>query len=120
MSRVEDRLDHILDAIDQIDALLAERGLEKVMQDRIVRAAFERFVEIISEASRHIPAGLKARHDDIPWRRIADIGNHLRHGYDNIDLAVYWKLVSGRDLQFLKETVLAMQAELAMKTGEKP
>ena len=81
------------------------------MQDRIARADFERFVEIISEASRHIPTELKTRHEDIQWRRIADIGNHLRHGYDGIVLAVLWKLVSSGDLQRLRAAALAMKSD---------
>jgi uncharacterized protein with HEPN domain len=38
-------------------------------------------LEIISEASRHIPDDLKELAPDIPWRQIAAIGNLLRHEY---------------------------------------
>jgi uncharacterized protein with HEPN domain len=41
----------------------------------------ERLVEIISEASRHIPEVLKHRYPAVSWRSIADIGNILRHDY---------------------------------------
>ena len=52
----------------------------------------ERGVEIISEASRHLTPELKARHPEIPWQKIAGIGNVLRHSYENIAAPVMWKL----------------------------
>ncbi|MBB3978993.1 uncharacterized protein with HEPN domain [Rhizobium azooxidifex] len=71
----------MLDAIEQIERMLAEKTLEDLNGDRYLRAAYERFLEILSEASRHVPPDLKDAFPDIPWRRIADIGNHLRHAY---------------------------------------
>ena len=44
-----------------------------------------RALEIISEASRHVPAEAKARLTNIPWRNIAAIGNKLRQEYDITD-----------------------------------
>ena len=53
----------------------------------------ERGVEIISEASRRLPDILKARHPDIPWPKVAGIGNGLRHDYESIAPQVMWALV---------------------------
>jgi uncharacterized protein with HEPN domain len=53
----------------------------------------ERGVEIISEASRHLTDELKARHPEIPWPKVAGIGNVLRHDYESIAAPVMWKLV---------------------------
>jgi len=39
-----------------------------------------RNLEIVSEASRHVPANLKTKAAHIPWREIADFGNIIRHG----------------------------------------
>ncbi len=50
-------------------------------------------IEIISEASRRLPDTLKARHSDIPWRKVAGIGNVLRHNYEDIAAPVMWALV---------------------------
>ena len=43
----------------------------------------ERGLEIISEASRRLPDEIKAKHPEIPWPKVAGIGNVLRHNYEN-------------------------------------
>lgn len=53
----------------------------------------ERGVEIISEASRHLGDDLKARNPEIPWQKVAGIGNVLRHDYESIAAPILWKLV---------------------------
>ena len=70
------RLGDIVDAIDAIRSLLDGTSFEQMVADPVVKAAFERFLEILSEASRHIPEALKRQAPQIPWRRIGDIGNH--------------------------------------------
>ncbi|HXY57184.1 MAG TPA: HepT-like ribonuclease domain-containing protein [Methylocystis sp.] len=89
---LDDRLRHILRAIDDVRALLAGRTLETLEQDGVARAALERYIEIISEASRHIPENLKSRYPLIPWLDIAGIGNHIRHAYDSVDLEILWNI----------------------------
>lgn len=46
--------------------------------DRRKRWLVGRGIEIISEASRHLPDAIKSRHPGIPWPKVADIGNILR------------------------------------------
>lgn len=103
--RTERRLRDILDAIEQIERMLAEKTLEDLNGDRYLRAAYERFLEILSEASRHVPPDLKDAFPDIPWRRIADIGNHLRHAYQQIDTEVLWNIHSCGELDLLRSAV---------------
>lgn len=99
------RLKDIIDAIDQIHALLKDKTYQDLTNDKVVKAAFERFLEILSEASRHIPENLKATRPDIPWRRISDIGNHLRHAYARVDSEILWEIYSNGDLAVLREAV---------------
>jgi uncharacterized protein with HEPN domain len=53
-----------------------------------------RALEIVSEASRHLTADVKARHSHIDWRAIADAGNVYRHVYHNVDLDRVWAVAT--------------------------
>src|ERR1700722_15196673 len=53
--------------------------------------AVTRALEIISEASRRLPDGMKARHPDIPWVEMAGAGNVYRHDYEDVRQRLVWK-----------------------------
>ena len=75
-------LEQMLEAILDIEQITADRGPEAYASDRLSRRAVERCIEIVSEASRRVPDALQESHPAIPWRKIAGIGNVLRHDYD--------------------------------------
>jgi uncharacterized protein with HEPN domain len=78
-------------------------------------------VEIISEASRRLTDELKARHPEIPWRKVAGIGNVLRHDYETVAAPILWKLAQG-DLPALEKVCREeLEAESERrKTNEAP
>jgi uncharacterized protein with HEPN domain len=45
---------------------------------------------MISEASRRLPDQLKDRYPEIPWKKVAGIGNVLRHDYENVVPDALW------------------------------
>ncbi|MCO5129890.1 MAG: DUF86 domain-containing protein [Xanthobacteraceae bacterium] len=98
---VVERLAHIDEAIDNIRNILAGRTRVSFDDDAILRLAVERLLEIISEASRHIPPDMKAKERTINWRRMADLGNWLRHAYHRTDAGILWDMVQN-DLEPLK------------------
>ncbi len=104
------RLADILDAIDQIEQLLASKTFGDLTSDRVLKAAFERFLEILSEAAKHIPSELRDTEPKIKWRNISDIGNHLRHAYHRVDAEILWNLYADGNLSELKEAVLRIIA----------
>lgn len=99
-----DRLFHILTAIEDIRTLLQGRSRTDFASDIMLRLAVERLFEIISEASRFIPAEIKAKEGSIPWQRMADLGNWLRHAYHRIDPDILWNIAEN-DLAPLKNFV---------------
>jgi uncharacterized protein with HEPN domain len=103
------RLTDISEAIERIHGVLKDISLDAFENDWQRQWLVERGVEIISEASRHLTDDLKARHPEIPWQKVAGIGNVLRHDYESIAAPVIWKLAQV-DLPTLEK---ACRAELA-------
>jgi uncharacterized protein with HEPN domain len=87
------RLTDIVEAIERIKLVVQDLTLETFEIDWRRHWLVERGLEVISEASRRLPDELKARHPNIPWRKIAGIGNVLRHDYESVSAPVIWKLV---------------------------
>jgi uncharacterized protein with HEPN domain len=87
--------------------------LEAFETDWQLQWLVERGVEIISEASRHLTNELKARHPEIPWEKVAGIGNVLRHNDESIAAPVIWKLAQP-DLPLLENVY---REELATELG---
>lgn len=88
------RLWDIPDAIAKTKLAVDGLSLEMFQSDTIRRLAAERAVEIISEASRHIPEDQKAGAAHVPWRQIAGIGNVLRHSYKRVEAGAIWALIN--------------------------
>src|ERR1700722_11271512 len=89
----EDRLRDILEAIAEIDKMLAGCRHEQFAVDKIRRMATERFLEIVCEAARKLPDDIKQHETDIDWRKMNDFGNRLRHAYHETDVAIVWDII---------------------------
>ena len=96
------RLTDIIEAIERIHAVLGDMPLDVFETDWQRQWLVERGVEIVSEASRRLTDELKARHPEIPWQKVAGIGNVLRHDYESIAAPVMWKLAQA-DLPALEK-----------------
>jgi uncharacterized protein with HEPN domain len=102
------RVRDMLRAIREIRSLLNGKIFEFLLIETVTNAALERFLEIISEASRSIPDDWKLVHGaDIKWRQVADLGNVIRHKYDRVDPGVLWEVYE-RDLDPLQLALEAM------------
>ncbi len=53
-----------------------------------------RALEIVSEASRHLPAALKDRHRQNDWIAMRDAGNVYRHAYELVTEQRLWDTVT--------------------------
>ncbi len=106
------RIEDMLAAIANARRFVEGHTPESFAADAMVRRAVERVIEIVSEASRHLPPEMKARHPEVPWRAVAGIGNILRHTYERVEDREIWRVVT-RDLDPLEAALGAMQADLS-------
>lgn len=105
------RLSDIHEAIAGVRAAVGDMTLEAYRGSWVTRRAAERALEIISEASRHIPQDLKDSEPNVPWREVAAIGNVLRHEYHRVDDEVVYTIVTSQ-LDEVEAAVVRLRDEL--------
>jgi uncharacterized protein with HEPN domain len=88
------RLTDLIEAIERDQDVVSDTSLDEFEADWRRQWLVQRGVEIVSEASRHLTDDLKARHPEIPWKKVAGIGNVLRHNYENVAASILWKLAT--------------------------
>lgn len=115
--RIAVRLERIREAVADIETFVAGLTFEGYLQDRLVRRAVKRSIEIISEASRHVPKSLKQRYASVPWSSIAGTGNIVRHEYEVVDDHEIWRVAKDH-IRPLKTAVDATLAEIGADESE--
>ncbi|WP_298685129.1 DUF86 domain-containing protein [uncultured Methanomethylovorans sp.] len=86
-------LDHILDAINQIEEYTNGIDREEFLETRMVQDAVVRQLEILGEAAKAIPENIKSLVPDLPWSRIAGMRDRLIHAYFIVDYNLVWDTV---------------------------
>lgn len=87
------RLDDMLEAITGVRRPICGKSFDAYRSDWLLRLASQRALEIISEASRHIPSDLKAVYPYPHWQQVAGIGNVLRHEYHAVSDRIVWNVL---------------------------
>jgi uncharacterized protein with HEPN domain len=105
-----ERLLDIEGAIAKIDRFVAGKSFDDFRTDALVHDAVIRNLEIVSEASRHVPDEFKAKASKIAWREIADFENVLRHGYEGVNDPILWSTIQ-RDLPVLLSAIRSLLAD---------
>lgn len=101
-------IDDMLNAILGVERSTLGKTFDDYRNDWLLRHAVQRAIEIISEASRSIPDEVKHLRSDIPWPRIAAIGNVLRHEYHAISDRLIWNVIVD-ELPHLKAAILTIK-----------
>lgn len=52
-----------------------------------------RCIEVIGEATKNIPSGIREQYPSIPWRSIAGMRDRLIHRYFSVDTESLWLVV---------------------------
>jgi uncharacterized protein with HEPN domain len=112
-------LHDILEAIVGARGAVGDMTLDAYVASWTTRRAVERAIEIISEATRHLPQRLRASEPDVQWREIASIGNVLRHAYHRVDDEVIYVIVT-RQLGVLEAAVRRLLDRDAGGSGLRP
>jgi uncharacterized protein with HEPN domain len=97
-------LDDILESIQQIEEYLDGVSEKEFYKDQVRQDAVLRRLEIIGEAVKQIPDGIRNNYKDVPWRKIAGMRDVIIHQYFGIMLSRVWVAIQ-RDLPELKMNI---------------
>ena len=110
----QERLADIALAIEKIDRFLEGKSFRDFSDNELIHDAVVRNLEIISEASRHLTDALKATAPEVPWRKVADMGNWIRHAYEKIEDQILWDTIL--DSLPIFDGMIAAQGRLFIST----
>lgn len=86
-------LDDMIGFAENVLAYTGGHELKTFLATQITYDATLRNLELIGEAATHIPAEVRERAPQIPWRQIIATRNRLIHGYLGIDDEVLWSII---------------------------
>lgn len=109
MSKRDPRLlmTDVLDAIEKIERYTAGLTFDQFEANEMVLDAVVRNLEIIGEATRHIPATLRERYTQVEWSRVVGFRNIVIHAYFAVDVEIVWTIATQR-LSELKAVLAEM------------
>ena len=87
------RLRDIAENIGLAREFLGDLDIDGLRSDARTLYAVIRSLEIVSEASRHLPSEMKDKYTIVPWSKIAGAGNIYRHEYQVTRVDLIWETV---------------------------
>ncbi|GGC24417.1 DUF86 domain-containing protein [Parapedobacter defluvii] len=96
------RIQHVLDAIGEVESYLKGVEYEAFIQNSEKRFATIKQIEIIGEACNAISQKIKDTNSGIPWKAIKGFRNISIHEYFGVNLRIIWDIAQ-YDLPPMKE-----------------
>jgi uncharacterized protein with HEPN domain len=104
-----ERLLHMIEAIDNIFEFINGKSFEVYKNDKILRFAIIKNLEIIGEAAYLLTKEFKANHGNVEWNDIIGMRHILVHGYYQIKDEIIWATIE-TELVPLKAELLKLSA----------
>jgi uncharacterized protein with HEPN domain len=86
-------LEDILESVANIREYVGGFVFETFAKDKKTLHAVIRNLEVIGEAAKKIPSEIRAKSQDIDWKRISGLRDILVHEYFGVDLEILWDIV---------------------------
>ena len=89
----DDYLGHILLETSFILGNYQKLTKDIFVKDEKLKRAFVRSLEIIGEATKHLPDDFRQKNPQVAWKRMAGMRDKLIHEYFGVDYDVVWDVI---------------------------
>ncbi len=96
-----DYVEDIVNSMTEARGFVENMDYEAFETDRKTTLAVIQCLEIVGEAVKRIPASVKNRYPEIPWKKMAGMRDKLVHEYLSVTLRIVWDTVQ-QDIPALK------------------
>ena len=93
---VGDYLQDILETIESCERFIEGMDFDQFVYDEKTIFAVNHALEIIGEATRHIPKEIRKEYPFVPWRKMAGIRDVIIHAYFGVNLNIIWNTANER------------------------
>lgn len=102
----------MLECAVKVERFTAGLDLARFVANEMLYDAVVRNLELLGEAAKKVPEGVRARYPSVDWRGIASLRDVLAHAYFALDDETLWRIVS--------EDVRRLRPELERIASENP
>lgn len=107
-------LQHILEAIENIESDTENISPEQFYADRKTKDAVVRNFEIIGEAIENLSEDIRMKYPEIPWTKPISLRNRAIHEYFGVNYTVIWETIKN-DLPPFKEQIKSLLEKIQWK-----
>jgi uncharacterized protein with HEPN domain len=100
-------LEDILESIERIEQYTKGITKDEFLDDYEKQDAIMKRLEVIGEAVKNIPTGVKKKYPEIPWKDMAGMRDVLIHEYFGVLMERIWDTAKN-DIPKLKKQILGL------------
>ncbi len=95
-------------SIKRIEDYIQGMAKQEFLEDQKTFDAVMRNLEIIGEASNHIPINIQVKYNQLDWRKMTSIRNLVIHEYFGIDNDIIWDTIQNKldDIKFYIDLII--------------
>jgi uncharacterized protein with HEPN domain len=84
----------ILQCMEKIEKYLKDMSYAAFEKNDLVVDAVLRNLEVIGEAAKNVPAGVRKKHPEVPWKKMVGLRNIAIHEYFGVDKSIIWEIAT--------------------------